>query len=259
MAGHPDVLDIRDPLRRYLAGSIALHILVVGGFAGYAWMLNRGRGIFGDPNAMGGAVGITAVSSLPMPQRSGRVNRVAVDTESQVPTPPKAEARKEETRDDPDAVVLKGRNRSKRDRLLAQRKYRAPGTDKPNQTYSNAGQAASSPMYGGMTGAGGVGLGVGAFGNRFGWYQEQIQRLVAQKWRTNDVDQRLQTAPPVIVTFDLARDGTVRNVNILQRSGNYALDISCQRAVLEASPLPPLPAGYERDTAKIEFWFTLRR
>jgi periplasmic protein TonB len=82
---------------------------------------------------------------------------------------------------------------------------------------------------------------------------------VAQKWKTTDVDARLQTAPTVIATFDLMRDGSVKNFQILQRSGNPALDYSVQRAVLEASPFPPIPQGYEKDSAKVEFWFELKR
>jgi protein TonB len=82
---------------------------------------------------------------------------------------------------------------------------------------------------------------------------------VAQKWRTDDVDPRVQTAPPVIVTFDILNSGQIRNVRILQASGNRVLDYSAQRAVYDAAPFPPLPQGFERDTAQIEFWFQLKR
>jgi len=82
---------------------------------------------------------------------------------------------------------------------------------------------------------------------------------VAEKWHTGDVDPRIKTAPPVIVTFDLQRDGSVRNVRVAQSSGNSVLDYSAQRAIYDASPLPALPSGYERNDATIEFWFELRR
>ena len=115
-------------------------------------------------------------------------------------------------------------------------------------------------MFGAQTGTGGVGMGLGgAFGSRFGWYRDLLEQRVAQKWRTEDVDPRLQTAPPVIVTFDLLRSGAIRDVRVLQSSGNLALDRSAQRAIYEASPFPALPQGYERDAARIEFWFQLKR
>jgi protein TonB len=73
------------------------------------------------------------------------------------------------------------------------------------------------------------------------------------------VDARIQTAPPVIVTFTIRRNGSTANVRVVQRSGNTLLDDSAQRAIYDASPFPPLPAGYERDDATIEFWFQLKR
>ena len=80
-----------------------------------------------------------------------------------------------------------------------------------------------------------------------------------RRWRTNDVDPRLQTAPPVIVTFRIRRDGSSSDVRLEQSSGNKALDYSAMRAVYEASPFPPLPQAYERSDARIEFWFQLKR
>ena len=44
-----------------------------------------------------------------------------------------------------------------------------------------------------------------------------------------------------------------------QRSGILTLDNSAQRAILNAAPFPPLPAGFDRDAAQIEFRFQLKR
>jgi hypothetical protein len=32
-----------------------------------------------------------------------------------------------------------------------------------------------------------------------------------------------------------------------------------QRAIMEASPFPPIPPGFARSSAKVEFWFELKR
>jgi protein TonB len=125
--------------------------------------------------------------------------------------------------------------------------------------YSSTGRALSSPLVG-QTGASGVQMGRGgAFGSRFGYYESLLEQKVGSRWRTNDVDPRLQTAPTVIVTFVIHRDGSASDVRTEQSSGNSALDYAAQRAVYEAAPFPPLPAGYERNEAKIEFWFQLIR
>jgi TonB family protein len=48
-------------------------------------------------------------------------------------------------------------------------------------------------------------------------------------------------------------------VRVSQSSGNTALDRSAIRAVLDAAPFPPLPAGFPRSDAQIELNFQLRR
>ena len=105
-------------------------------------------------------------------------------------------------------------------------------------------------------------MGVGAgnpMGSRFGYYVDILQRKVAEHWDTGQVDPRLQTAPTVVVSFEILRDGSTRNVRFLQRSGHASLDFSAQRAILDASPFPPLPAGFERNVVRVEFHFELQR
>jgi protein TonB len=261
MAGHVDILEQQESLWPTLAVSAILHGLLFGSIA----LIAAGAGHrlpWGDPNAFGGgSVAITPVSKIPLPGRTGAPNPLANDTQSQVPAPPKPvhnAAREPE----PDAIPIRSRTsveRPTRPRETAQR-YRAH-PDEANQLYSSSGQALQSEMYGQRSGAGGsVGVGPrGSFGGRFGWYRDLLEQRVGQKWRLDDVDLRLLTAPPVIVTFDILRNGQIRNVRLLQGSGNRALDYSAQRAIYDAAPFPQLPAGYERDSAQIEFWFQLRR
>jgi protein TonB len=65
----------------------------------------------------------------------------------------------------------------------------------------------------------------------------------------------------VIVGFAIQRDGSVvpASVRVVQRSGNVAVDLSAQRAVLDATPFPALPPQFPRDRADIEMTFQLRR
>jgi TonB family protein len=103
-------------------------------------------------------------------------------------------------------------------------------------------------------------VGTGApFGTRFGAYALLLSERVAQKWRTDSVDSRIRTLPAAIVTFEIQRGGQVRNVRVVQSSGNVLLDNSAQRAIFEAAPFPPLPNAYEGNSAVIEFWFQLKR
>ncbi len=262
MAAHVDILEQRESLGRPLAASVAMHALVFGSIVVYTAVSARGHVLWGNPHSLGGgaAVGITAVSQIPLPARSGAANPLANDTESRVPMPPKPQP-KTAPAPEPNAIAIPGRQSHQR-QTRPKSKYQPyqAQPERRNQLYSGVGQALSSNMFGAPTGSGGVGLGPGsAFGERFGWYRDLLEQRVAQKWRTNDVDARLQTAPPVIITFDIMRDGSLRNVKILQGSGNRALDYSSERAIYEAAPFPPLPQGYDRDSAQIEFWFQLNR
>ncbi|MDX2152195.1 MAG: TonB family protein [Bryobacteraceae bacterium] len=260
MPARHDILDEREALARPLAGSILFHAALAGAAVLATWLSERGRVQMGDPNSFGGTgVLVTPVSSIPLPNRGGVKNQVANDTESNVPARTKPEP-KRAVQEDPEAIAIKGRERKKQEREQAQQRRYTNVEEKPNQLYSSTGQAASSPLFGGMAGSGGVGVGRGSpFGNRFGAYATLIRDRVAQKWRTGEIDPRIQSATPAIVLFDVMRDGSVRDVRLLQRSGISAIDYSAQRAVMEAGPFPPLPREYERDSATVELWFQLKR
>lgn len=262
MTARRDILDEREPMKRSYAGSVALHLAVFLAAAAYNWLEGRPRDSFGDPNALGGmSTVITPVSKIPLPPRSGLVNPVANDTESQVPSPPKPE--KKTQQEDRDAIELAARKKTetaKKKTQASKNTYQNPLANRPNQVYSTQGQAAVSPLYDVNSSGSGVGIGQGnPFGNRFGYYANIIRERVAQSWKPNQQDPRARMAPPVILTFSIYRDGRAGDVKIRQSSGNPTLDYSAQRAILEASPFPPLPQGFERNYATIEFQFQLKR
>lgn len=261
---HVDILDERDSLKRPLLGSVLLHVAIFGSIAVMTIAHVGKRESWGDPNsAGGGAFTVTPVKAIPLPGRTGPINKVASDTESQIPEPVKAKPEpKRAVKEEPDAIALNSRKKNakteKTERYASNR--RDPREYNNNQIFSRAGQAATSPLYGLAPGSGGVGVGNGMpFGNRFGAYAQLIRERVAQRWRTETVDGRIKTLPPAIVTFEIMRNGEVRNIKVFQSSGNYALDASAQRAITEAAPFAPLPAQYDGNSATIEFWFELKR
>jgi periplasmic protein TonB len=263
MPAHVDILEQPESLGKPLLGSLALHLAAFGTLLFWGVVLTGQHETWGDANSGGpGSVAINVVNKIPLPSRSGIVNPLANPTESAVPTPPPAaKAQRRAPPEEPDAIPIKSRAHPRPSEVArsAQNTWRAKQQDQPNQLYSQAGQALVSPMIG-QTGSGGVGIGQGSpFGNRFGNYVTILRQRVAEKWHTGDLDPRIHTLPPAIVVFDLMRDGSVRNVHIAQSSGNSVLDFSAQRAIYDANPFPPLPAGYERNDATVEFWFELRR
>lgn len=258
-----DILSQRESIRKQLVGSAVLHGAIFATLIVWEAGNNTHRVMWGDADSGGpGSVAITVVNKIPLPSRSGTVNPLANETQASVPTPPPAPRPQPRAEpEEPDALPIKSRTHPKQpaEARSAPNTYRAQQHDQPNQLYNQSGQALVSNMIG-QTGAGGVGMGLGSpFGNRFGNYVTILRQRVAEKWQTGDIDPRIKTAPRVIVTFDLQRDGSVTKVRIEQSSGNSLLDTSAQRAIYDASPFPPLPAAFERNDAVIEFWFELRR
>ena len=97
-------------------------------------------------------------------------------------------------------------------------------------------------MYAPQSGGGQVGVGPNSpLGNRYGAYAELMRQRIAQNWQTNGLDSRSQSTP-AIVSFTIMRDGTVRNPQVTQSSGNPNIDNTALRAVYDSNPMPALPA-----------------
>jgi protein TonB len=260
---HADILDQRDSLRKPFTGALALHIAVMGGLAVYTFLLGH-REAFGDPNAGGAAVGIIVTKSIPLPH-TGPENPVAHDTQSQVPQEPaKQEKAKREPPPPKNAVELKSRTakqlRAKVQPQPQPHHFKSFDELDPNKIKSQQAPAVSNPLYSDIAGAGRIGAGLDTtLGTRFGAYAQQIRELVARKWHPGDVDANIRSAPQVIATFELMRDGSVARSVIVQSSGVKALDFSVQRAILEANPLPPFPPGLEGKSTTVTFTFELKR
>jgi protein TonB len=263
MVARHDILDRPESLWTPLVGSILFHGAVAAMIFALGMIPAANLVQWGDPASLGGgAVSVTPVSRIPLPPRAGPINPLANDTQSQVPAPPpdvRPQPKQEAPKDEPDAIPLKSRQ-AEAARRAPRSSARRPADTGDSQLYSRGGAAAVSPMFGSTSGGSGIGIGQGnPFGDRFGAYVAILRQMVASKWNTSQVDARLQTAPPVIVLFEIQKDGRIRNLRLLQRSGISPLDYSAMRAVSEASPFPPLPRGFERDSAAVEFWFQLKR
>jgi protein TonB len=257
---HVDILDQPESLKRPLVGSLALHVSVAA--AAVLFSIARPTEHWGSNTPGGGSVVLNVMRQVPLPANSGIINPVANDTHSEVPEPKPEKVQQTKVKEPPpDAIPIKSHAAPKKPawKSSSNNQYRAKQIDQPNQLYSSEGQKLVSPLIG-QPGSGGIGVGQGSpFGNRYGYYVDLLRQRVAQKWRTGDVDPRIRTAPPAIVTFTIRRDGSISGVRVVQPSGNLALDLSAQRAIAEAAPFPPLPSGYERNDVSIEFWFELKR
>jgi TonB family protein len=258
---HPDIWDHRDPMRGGFLGALLLHAALIGGLGISSWFATH-RDSFGSKDAGGMAVGIETVDSIPLIHH-GATNPLTNDTDSEVPQEPvtKPQERVKAEKPPPDAVPLKTRKSKKipAPEASERQKYRPISELEPNQLMSKSAPQISSPMFTAIPGSGQIGAGKNSLrGTIFADYGDRIQRIIEQNWNTGSVDARVRTAPVVTADFDLMRDGSVANLKLSQSSGIFTLDASVQRAILDAK-FPPLPTGFPRNSASVEFSFELKR
>jgi protein TonB len=257
MQQHADILDQRDSLGGPFVQSVLLHVAIAVALIVSSISFEHSHQVWGSANtAAGTAVAINAVKTIPLPSRAGKINPVANDTESQVPQAPKLEPKKQAKVPDEDAIPLKSKLAKKQPRPEAPQRYHSEPLE-PNQVFSRDAPAAVSPMFQ-KPGSGGVGVGPNsAFGNQFGAYADLVVQRVTQKWQTSGLAG--MHLPMAVITFDILRDGSVKNTKIAQPSGNSTLDYSAIRAVTDAGPFPPLPPNYSGSSTNVELRFQLQQ
>jgi len=252
-----DILDERDPLAFPFFGSLAAHAaVVVLLFVSWFWV-NGNRESLGEMHPAGGpAYAVSAVHNIPIPQRDAPPNPVANDTQSAVPTAPaKQDVEKKAPVPDKNAIEIPDRIKPTAPQPKRQQQQAQPAPE--NQVYSRSHQALSNPMYAQQSGAGQVGIGPNSpLGSRLGWYAEIVRQRIAQNWLTNGLDARSQ-AQPAIVSFYIMRDGSIRQPQVVQSSGNPTIDNTALRAVYSAGPLPQLPPQIAESYISAQFTFNL--
>lgn len=96
-------------------------------------------------------------------------------------------------------------------------------------------------------------LGSSAFGARISGvdpsftHDSYLIRMLARiesEWRRPSV----QGSVEAVLHFVIEKDGTVRDLRVVETSGHRPFDLAAVRAVQNASPLPPLPRSYRKDS-----------
>jgi protein TonB len=256
MAEPIDILDQRDPMGLPFACSFALHLSVAGLVAVYTLWLARPPENFGSPDIAGGAVSVSPVSKIPIPQRDVAPNPVAGDSQSLVRNAPEKQETQVRKPPSPDAFQVEEKQKKKLDARDKSPKKYAP-LPPENQVFSSTRQAASNPMYAPPSGGNGVGISQNTLlGSRFGAYAELLRNRITQSWIRAGLDPRSQR-DAAVVSVVIEQNGNVRNIQLVQTSGNPAIDDSAIRALYQANPMPPLPDGL-RPSFSVEFTFTLK-
>jgi protein TonB len=82
-------------------------------------------------------------------------------------------------------------------------------------------------------------------------YIDRMKTLIGQHWFRPQVSAGAATT----IKFVIQRDGTVRDADTETPSGTGTFDRAALRAVMESSPLPPLPFGYSGTYLNVHLTF----
>ena len=133
----------------------------------------------------------------------------------------------------------------------------------------NTAKAAEKPAPPGATGTGsgagpkpgpgaatGITASVGGGDASLNWYGAAVKAALESAWQKPYLDDQTQVYS-VVVAFEIAKDGTTRDVRVVEPSGVPSLDRSAVRAVMEASPLPAVPPSWTGDVVPVTMRFNL--
>lgn len=115
---------------------------------------------------------------------------------------------------------------------------------------ASLGQSTGSP-----SGVGALTIDVSDF--PFAWYLRQIKQKIETQWQRSGVLNEPNRKPVVYV--EIQRDGSIRIPKITESSGNPLYDQAVVRAIVEASPFPPLPEDWTKPSLSVMMRFNLQR
>jgi periplasmic protein TonB len=264
MESHTEIFFEHERWGRNLAWSVALHVLVAGSIVGYAIVAPASRGSDWGAGGGGDAMGVTLVSNVPLPATQNQTQNVLANESkglSQSQPQPQPEVK------EPEAIPIPDKNAKKKAKPETSATKRKP-EPQPVEEANNIvpfgqGGPVSGPYgtfsAGGAKGGFGFTGGGGDFGAKYAWYVKVVQQKVSENWLKYEVDPRISAANRVYLSFDIARDGTPRNVEVEQSSGVPSLDQSAVRALQRIDTFGPLPSDYAGNKVSVEFWFDYNR
>ena len=262
MAANAEIFFEHERWGRNLTWSLILHIAVAGSIILYAAVVPASRGEGWGAGGGGEAMGVTLVSTVPLPANPVQTQNVlANESKGLTQSEPKPVEK------EPEAIPIPDQNTKVKPKPKTTATHEKPRPE-PEQEADNVvpfgqGGPVSGP-YGtfsanGAKGGFGFTGGGGDFGSRYAWYVRVVQQKVSENWLKYEIDPRISTAQRVYITFDVMRDGRPANVQVEQSSGVPSLDQSATRAIQRIDTFGPLPSDYAANKVSVDFWFDYKR
>lgn len=226
-----------EPRHAFLAGSLAAHLVLVSSLV----LLPS----FGRRPAVGGESLVVELAG-PMPSAPARGPAAAQPPPK--PAPPETASVVKEDRREVAAPRPKAPPREEK---------KAADRGEPRAREEAAPPRGRPAAEGGPGGAPGGVESMTLGGLELGWYGSAVTAALGSRW-LRPVLEGVNRDLVAVVAFDIRRDGTIENARVIESSGVPSLDRSALRAVLDASPLPPVPAAWSQPLLPAQFRFVWR-
>src|SRR5277367_5379723 len=205
MANNAEIFFEHDAWGRNLAWSAGLHIAVAGSIILYALVWHGGSGSTWGAGGGGDAMGVTLVSSVPLPASPTQTQNVlANESKGLTQSLPQSEQK------EPEAIPIPDKNTKTKPKPRvseSQQKAKPEPEEASNVVPFGEGGPVSGP-YGGFDAGGakgGFGFtgGGGDFGSRYAYYVRGVRDKVSENWLKYEADRSITEAPRVYITFDI--------------------------------------------------------
>jgi TonB family protein len=93
----------------------------------------------------------------------------------------------------------------------------------------------------------------------WGPYAAEMLRRIRYHWNIPEIA-RIGVQGVTRIHFYIGKDGTVSGLQIMRESDHPPMDFAARDAIMNASPLPPLPAdlGHDREGVSITFYYNIK-
>jgi len=254
------------PFKRFFVYSLAFHLGLSALMLISIWIQRSGNswGGIGGGDDVNVKVNLVSNAGVPLPQPTNVTDSGVVDPTKSLhkeePLPPPPDLKSEAT-PIPKFEKEKPLPPSKKSKVF-EKKTPEPDNAVPGKGGSMSLPSGFSNTPGPLNNNAGLaiqGPGGGEFAGRYPWYVQSVVRAINQNWMQNTIDPAVRAArrAKTTVTFTIERDGSVKNIRVVESSGNRSMDDSAQRALLAVDHFPPLPPDYSGRYVDVTFDFDL--
>ncbi len=240
----------REPFAGPAAGSVLLHLSIVGLLLSYAWAMGLFHHNFWGTAGARGSMQVTLTNALPLPTEQVNQNVLTTETPSKAPATPSP---KEQKHVDETAVPILGKPTKPTVKNIPKTQPHQP---QPQQNVAQYGEQSGSVIPHQMQpgSAGPTTVGDNNFASLFPWYVDQINRKMSQTWDKGQVDARTPKGARIYQAFTIYRDGSHSQPRVDTSSGSPTLDNSCMIAAQRVDTFGQLPANYNQSTLKVSYY-----